>query len=58
MNVHTDSILRKFSKRFMFIFNDVIIVCSKKESAEFYEVQQVLYGVRVVYFVILRTGAV
>jgi hypothetical protein len=38
----TDSILRKFSRRFMFLFNDVIILCSKKDSAEQFDVQQVL----------------
>jgi len=27
----------------MFLFNDVIILCSKKDSAEMYDVQQVLY---------------
>jgi hypothetical protein len=36
-----DSILRKFSRRFMFLFNDVIILCSKKDSAEQFDVQQV-----------------
>lgn len=36
-----DKILRKFVKRFIFIFNDVILVTNKKEGAESYDVMQV-----------------
>jgi hypothetical protein len=36
-----DNLIRKFSKRYLFIFNDVLLLTSKKESSEFYEVKQV-----------------
>eukprot|EP01032_Pedospumella_encystans_P013468 gene13468-15505_t len=41
-----DSILRKFSKRHLFIFSDVMIICSlgKKEGIDIFDVQHVLWA--------------
>jgi hypothetical protein len=37
----TDKILRKFVKRFLFVFNDVLLVTNKKDGVEQYDVMQV-----------------
>ena len=36
-----DKILRKVTRRFLFLFNDLIIITIKKDGAEMYEAQQV-----------------
>lgn len=41
-NSFPDKILRKVTRRFMFLFNDLIIITIKKDGAEMYEAQQVL----------------
>ena len=38
-----DKILRRSAKRFLFIFNDVMLITNKKDAAEIYEVLQVLW---------------
>lgn len=36
-----DKILRKISRKFLFLFNDLLLITTKKDSAELYEAQQV-----------------
>eukprot|EP01038_Epipyxis_sp_PR26KG_P004781 gene4781-6706_t len=38
-----DKILRKVVRRFLFLFNDVLLVTLKKDNAEIYDLQQVLW---------------
>jgi len=39
----SDSILRKFSKRYIILFSDVVLICSviRKDGVEYFDVQQV-----------------
>lgn len=38
-----DKILRKISRRFLFLFNDLLLITIKKDSVESYETQQMLW---------------
>ncbi len=38
---NTDKFLRNFVKRYLFVFNDVILVTNKKEGADLFDVMQV-----------------
>ncbi len=46
-----DKILRRITRRFLFLFNDLLLITTKKDREDSYEAQQVqLYAMSVLYF--------